>query len=84
MDRSVELASQYTARFAQADTISELERVGKELRAQVKAQLEGKDLARVRKAYATRLGQLKAETKMENGANGDIEAGTPTNGASKP
>ncbi len=73
VERSAELAAQYTARFAQADGVGELERVGKELTAKVKAQLEGKDLARVRKAYATRLGQLKAEEVTEHAANGRTE-----------
>lgn len=41
--------------------MSELERIGKALTPQVKGQLVGKDLAHVRRAYATRLGQLKAQ-----------------------
>jgi hypothetical protein len=40
----------------------------RELTPAKKSQLEAKDLAQVRKAYATRLGQLKAEAMLENGA----------------
>ncbi len=76
-DRSVELAAQYTARFGQADSVGELERIARELTTKVKAELEGKDLARVRKVYATRLGQLKAETKVEHEANGRMSAAAP-------
>src|SRR5262249_23100945 len=55
-ERSAELAAEYTAHFEQAETVGGLERIGKELTAAVKAKLTGKDLARVRRAYATRLG----------------------------
>jgi hypothetical protein len=61
LERSMELAAEYTTRFGQADTVAELERLGKELTPAVKGRLTAKDLARVRKAYTTRLGQLKAE-----------------------
>jgi hypothetical protein len=77
---SVEMAAQFTARFGQADGIAALERVGKELTAAVKGQLAGADLARVRKAYAVRLGQLKAEDRGAVSADGP--AGTAAaNGA---
>jgi hypothetical protein len=56
--------------IGQADTLAALERIGKELTPAVKAQLKGKDLARVRRAYATRLGQLKAEALPAAGING--------------
>jgi hypothetical protein len=77
--RSVEMAAQFTARFGQADAISALERIGKELTPRVKGQLTGKDLARVRKAYAVRLGQFKAEDAGVQTAHGqNLEsAGTP-------
>jgi hypothetical protein len=68
-DRSAELAALYSTRFGQADGIAELERIAQELTTKVKAGLEGKDLARVRKAYAVRLGQLKAEEQPKDGAN---------------
>src|SRR6185312_1024841 len=58
-ERSAELAAQFTACFGQADGVGALERIGKELTTQVKGRLAAKDLARVRKAYAVRLGQLK-------------------------
>jgi hypothetical protein len=80
-DRSVELAAQYTTRFGQADGVAELERIAKELTARVKADLEGKDLARVRKAYAVRLGQLKAQDGGPPESNGRVavaaNGGTP-------
>ncbi len=40
----------------------------RELTPKVKGELEAKDLAHVRKAYATRLGQLKADERHENRA----------------
>ncbi len=58
--RSAELTSEYTERFALAETITELQRIGGELRPAVKAQLAAKDLERVRRAYATRLAALQA------------------------
>jgi hypothetical protein len=69
-ERSAELAAEYTARFGQADSIGALERKGKELTLEVKSRLVGKDLARVRRAYATRLGQLKAEDSPAQALNG--------------
>jgi hypothetical protein len=68
--RSAEMAAQFTARFGQADGVAALERVGKELTAAVKTQLAGADLARVRTAYAVRLGQLKAEDRVAVAADG--------------
>jgi hypothetical protein len=65
--RSAELAAQFTAWFGQADGVGALERMGKELTAQVKGRLAAHDLARVRKAYAVRLGQLKAEDRAADG-----------------
>jgi hypothetical protein len=53
--------------------VSELERIGKALTPQVKGQLVGKDLAHVRRAYAMRLGQLKADAKVGHEANGRAE-----------
>jgi hypothetical protein len=82
--RSAELAALYTTRFGQADGVAELERIARELTTKVKAELEGKDLARVRKAYATRVGQLKAVGQAANGANGRAEVGTKDAGAPKP
>jgi AAA domain len=71
--RSAELAAHFTACFGQADGVGALERIGKELTPQVKGQLAANDLARVRKAYAVRLGQLKAEDRAANAANGRAE-----------
>ncbi len=70
--------------FGQADAVGALERVGKELTPQVKGVLEAKDLARVRKAYATRLGQLKGEDAAAIGTNGRADAGIPAGGTSNP
>jgi AAA domain len=74
---SAELAAEYTARFAQVDAVVALERLGKLLTPEVKSRLTGKDLVRVRRAYATRLGQLKAENpatetngRVQSSANG--------------
>jgi hypothetical protein len=79
--RSAELAALYTTRFGQADGVGELERIAQELTTKVKAELEGKDLARVRKAYVTRLGQLKAADQAMHGANGRPEVASPGVGA---
>jgi hypothetical protein len=76
-ERSAELAAQYNSRFGQADALATLERIGKELTPAVKAQIEGKDLARVRRAYATRLGQLKAEALPAAGINGKAGSEVP-------
>jgi hypothetical protein len=78
------LAALYTTRFGQADGIARLERIARELTTKVKAEMEGKDLARVRKAYATRLGQLKAEDQAANGANGRAGGDAPNPASSNP
>jgi hypothetical protein len=77
-ERSVELAAQFTACFGLAG-IADLKRMAKQLTPAKKSQLEAKDLAHVRKAYATRLGQLKAEDTAGQG-NGQEEDAVP-NGA---
>jgi hypothetical protein len=66
--QSAELAAEYTARFGQAESVAELQRLGGQLTPAVKAALLGKDLARVRSAYAARLGSLK--TTGEPARNG--------------
>jgi AAA domain len=78
--RSTELAAQYTACFGLATGVADLERLAKELTPKVKGELQTKDLAHVRKAYATRLGQLKAEDAATHGGNGQAESPVP-NGA---
>jgi hypothetical protein len=78
--RSAELTAQYTACFGLATGVADLERMAKELTPQVKGGLSGKDLARVRNAYAARLGQLKAEDAASHGGNGLAEGPVP-NGA---
>jgi hypothetical protein len=60
--RSAELTGEYTGRFAQAETVPALQRIGGELKPAVKARLTAKDLERVRRAYATRLAALQAPT----------------------
>jgi hypothetical protein len=62
-ERSAELAAEYTTRFALAATVAELQRIGGELTPAVKVTLVGKDLARVRGAYAQRLLKLKAASE---------------------
>jgi hypothetical protein len=84
MHRSTELAALYTTRFGQADGVAELERIARELTTKVKAELEAKDLGRVRKAYATRLGQLKAADQAANRANGQVEGSTKDAAVHKP
>jgi AAA domain len=73
VERSAEQAAEYTTRFGQADAVEALERLGKELTAEVKSRLTAKDLARVRRAYATRLGQLKAEDSGAHATNGRVQ-----------
>ncbi len=75
--RSAELAAQYTACFGLASGIAELERMARELTPKVKSELEAKDLAHVRKAYATRLGQLKAEDAASYRGNEQAEGAVP-------
>jgi hypothetical protein len=58
--RSAELATAVTTRFAEAATVAELQRLAGQLTPTAKAMFVAKDLARVRGAYASRLGQLKA------------------------
>jgi hypothetical protein len=66
--RSAELATECTTRIAHAKTVSELQRLGLALTPAVKATLVAKDLARVRSAYAARLGSLKATSEpVRNG-----------------
>jgi AAA domain len=60
--RSAELTGEYTGRFALAETVATLQRIGGELKPAVKTQLTSKDLERVRRAYATRLAALHAPT----------------------
>jgi AAA domain len=72
--RSAELTAEYTTRFAEAGTVATLERIGKELTQTVKALLAGSDLARVRKAYGYRPGQLRAEDHADPGTNGQTES----------
>jgi hypothetical protein len=50
----------------------------------VKGQLAANDLARVRKAYAVRLGQLKAEDRAANAANGHAEGPASDGSAANP
>jgi hypothetical protein len=83
-DRSAELAAQFTTRFGQADSVAALARIGRELTPKVKTELQQKDLIRVRKAYAVRLGQLKAEERAVPGANGQTTAGVRPAGAAAP
>jgi hypothetical protein len=66
--------------FELASGIADLKRMAKELTPAKKSQLEARDLAHVRKAYATRLGQLKAEDAATHGGNGQAEGAVP-NGA---
>jgi hypothetical protein len=66
-ERSAELAAQFTACFGLASGIADLKRMAKELTPAKKSQLEAGHLAHVRKAYATRLGQLKAEVGHQCG-----------------
>ena len=58
--RSAEAATEYTGRFALAESAAELHRIGGELQPAVKARLTTKDLERVCRAYATRLAALQA------------------------
>jgi AAA domain-containing protein len=80
VERSAELAAQFTAGFGLATGVADLERMAKELTPKVKGELQAKDLAFVRKAYATRLGQLKAENAATHGGSGQA-AGAVPNGA---
>jgi hypothetical protein len=66
--RSADAATEYTTRFAHAETITELQRLAAELSPRAKAMLVAKDLARVRSAYSARLSSLK--TAAEPARNG--------------
>jgi AAA domain len=71
--RSAEAATEYTGRFALAESVAELHCIGGELKPAVKARLTAKDLERVRRAYATRLAALQAPVSApaaEPGRNG--------------
>ena len=57
--RSAELAAEYAERFAAAESLAELQRIGHALTAQVKALFTAKDLQRVRKTYGMRQAQLQ-------------------------
>jgi hypothetical protein len=59
-EQSAELATDYAAQIAEADTTEQLRNVGRQLTAEVKARLTAVDLERVRRLYATRLAGLKA------------------------
>ena len=75
--RSAELAGQYLTRLGQAGTAADLQRIGGELTPAVKQRFAGKDLARVRQAYADRLADLKASER----ANGALKAEPQRTGA---
>jgi hypothetical protein len=67
--QSAELATDYAARIAEADTTEQLRNVGRQLTAEVKARLTANDLERVRRLYGTRLAGLKS-APAEAAANG--------------
>jgi hypothetical protein len=56
--RSGELATEYLERFGGAESATDLERIGRDLTAAVKAGLTPRDLQRVRQAYSVRRAQL--------------------------
>jgi hypothetical protein len=64
--RSAELASRFATRLTHAASVGDLQQIGGELTAAVKAQLAAFDLACVRKIYGERLAALK--TPATNGA----------------
>ncbi len=66
--------------FGLATGVTDLERMARELTPAVKSELEAKELTHVRKAYAIRLRQLKAEDAATHGSNGLAEGAVP-NGA---
>jgi len=78
MQRSAEFANGYTTRFGLADAVATLEQIAKELTPAVKEQLTAKDLARVRKAYAARLAQLKPAATAPHEANGQAVVAATT------
>jgi hypothetical protein len=61
---STELAAQYTEHFRLADTVAQLEQMGRELTPAIKQRLVARDLERVRRAYAARLLQLKPQAAL--------------------
>jgi hypothetical protein len=65
--RSAELAGQYATRLREARTVAELQGIGGELTTAAKQRFAGKDLARVRRAYADRLADLKASDRTSGG-----------------
>jgi hypothetical protein len=67
--RSGEVATEYAARIASAETASDLREVGAKLTPEVKGQLVLPDLERVRALYAKRLAGLKCQP-ADSGANG--------------
>jgi hypothetical protein len=69
--RSGEVATEYAARIATAETASDLREVGAKLTPEVKGQLVLPDLERVRALYAKRLAGFKAQP-TEAGANGGL------------
>src|SRR5262245_38898705 len=69
--QSAELARGYIERFRAARTPAELQRVGQELTAAVKARLTGPDLERVRRSYGTRQVELPRDHGPTNGVLAD-------------
>jgi hypothetical protein len=67
--RSGELATEYAARIAVAETVSDLRELGAKLTPEVKGQLVLQDLERVRALYAKRLSAFKGQPAEAN-ANG--------------
>jgi AAA domain len=65
--QSHELAGRYTERFQAVQAAIELNRIGQELTATVKARLLAPDLERVRRAYATRQRELQRDHGLANG-----------------
>jgi hypothetical protein len=68
--RSADLATEYAARIAAAETVAELRQVGERLTPEVKGQFVPKDLERVRALYAKRLAAFKGQP-AEVGGNGE-------------
>jgi hypothetical protein len=72
LQRSAELATEYTTRLALTETLADLQRIGSELTPPVKRGLAPKDLERVRRAYAERQALLKPSLGNKN-ENGRVE-----------
>jgi hypothetical protein len=66
-ERSATLVAEYGTLFTLADSVVALKRIVRELTPEVKTLLDGNDLARLRRAYAIRLGLLRAEDGAANG-----------------